>query len=140
LLKHYVAAAFRTCRHAPWATAVSVFTLALGLVSFVVAYAVADYLRSADQQFANADRTLVVTTRYRAREGVVDSGIRPLSNRWFAQYLQADFPQLPAVARVVLPKQDSLEDTAVHSGDRSARFRGFVCCLRRSAGRWCSRI
>jgi hypothetical protein len=63
MLKHYVAAAFRSSRHAPLATVVNVFTLALGLVAFVVAYAVADYLDSADRQFANADRTLVVTTR-----------------------------------------------------------------------------
>jgi hypothetical protein len=63
MLTHHVAAALRTCRHAPWATAVNVFTLALGLVSFVVAYTIADYLASADRQFANADRTSVVTTR-----------------------------------------------------------------------------
>ncbi len=126
MLKHYVSAALRACRHAPLATAVNVFTLALGLACFVVAYAVADYLGSADRQFANADRTLVVTTRYRAREGAFDSGVRPLSNQWFAQYLQADFPQLPAVARVVFPKGDSTQDLAVHSGDRSVRFRGFA--------------
>jgi putative ABC transport system permease protein len=126
MLKHHAAAALRTCRHAPWATVVNVLTLALGLVCFVVAYTLAAYLGSADRQFANADRTLVVTTRYKAREGAFDSGVRPLSNQWFAQYLKADFPQLPAVARVLLPKGDSVEDTAVRSGDRSARFRGFV--------------
>lgn len=126
MLAHYLTAALRTFRHAPWATLVNVVTLTLGLVCFVVAYAVADYLGSADRQFANADRTLVVTTRYRQREGALDSGVRPATNPWFAQYLKADFPQLPAVARVVFPKSDAAEDLAVHSGDRSARFRGFV--------------
>ncbi|HEU4619065.1 MAG TPA: ABC transporter permease [Gammaproteobacteria bacterium] len=126
MIEHYLASAIRACRRAPWATVVNVFTLALGLGCFVVAYAVADYLRSADRQFANADRTLVVTTRYREREGTFDSGIRPLSNRWLAEYLEADFPQLPAVARVVLPKKNAAEDIAVHSGDRSVRFRGLV--------------
>ena len=126
MLKHYVASALRAWRHAPWATFVNVLTLALGLVSFVVAYGVAHYLSSADRQFANADRTLVVTTRERAREGSFDTGVRPRSNEWLARYLETDFPQLPLVARVILPKKNSAEDIAAHAGDRSARFRGFV--------------
>jgi putative ABC transport system permease protein len=126
MLKHYVASALRGWHQAPWATVVNVLTLALGLVTFVVAYSVAHYLGSADRQFANADRTLVVTTRQRTREGSFDSGVRPRSNEWLARYLKADFPQLPLVARVILPKKNSAEDIATHAGDRSARFRGFV--------------
>ena len=126
MLRHYVFTTLRGWRHAPWATVVNVLTLALGLGCFVVAYAVTDYLGSADRQFANADRTLVVTTRIRAREGAFDSGVRPLSNRRLAQYLATDYPQIEAVARVVLPRKQSEEDSAVHAGDRSARLRGFV--------------
>ena len=126
MVKHYAASVLRAWRHAPWATVVNVLTLALGLVSFVVAYAVANYLGAADGQFANADRTLVVTSRQRTREGSFDTGVLPRSNEWFAQYLKTDFPQLPAVARVLLPKKNATEDIAAHAGDRSARFRGFV--------------
>ena len=84
MLKHYFAVALRTWRHSPGATIVNVFTLALGLCCFVVAYAVADYLGSSDRHFVNADRALVVTTRFRAREGTFDSGVRPLASRWLA--------------------------------------------------------
>src|SRR5262245_38484146 len=126
MLRHYLAAALRAARHAPWATVVNVCTLALGLVCFVVAFAVAGYLGCADRHCAKADLTLVVTMRSRAREGTYDSGVRPRTNQWLAQYLQTDFPQLPAVARVVLPKRDSAADSAVHAGDRSASLRGFV--------------
>jgi putative ABC transport system permease protein len=126
MLIYYLTSAVRVCRHAPWAAAVNVFTLALGLACFVVAYAVAEYLGSSERAFPNADRTLVVTTRYRARQGPFDSGVRPLSNRWLAQYLKADYPQLQATARLVLPKSSSAEDTAVHAGERSARMRAFV--------------
>src|SRR6516165_11088388 len=85
MLRHYVSAMVRGWRRAPWATVVNVVTLALGLGCFVVAYAVTDYLGSADRQFANADRTLVVTTRIRAREGPFDSGVQPRSNRELAR-------------------------------------------------------
>jgi putative ABC transport system permease protein len=126
LLAHSVLGAFRSFRRGPAITAVNVLTLALGLVSFVVAFAVGDYWSSADRQLADAERTLAVTTRFRARDGAFDSGVRPLSSQSMAQYLGADFPQLSAVARVVLPKITSAEDSAVRAGDRTARARGLA--------------
>ena len=99
MLRHYLVAAARSFGRGPWVTAVNVLTLALGLVSFVVAFAVADYWSSADRHLADAERTLAVTTRFRARDGAFDSGVRPLSSQSMAQYLEADFPQLAAVAR-----------------------------------------
>jgi hypothetical protein len=123
MLGHYVVVAIANFRRAPLATLVNAFTLALGLVCFVLAYAVADYWESAERHFANADRTLVATARYRLREGgPIDSGVLSQTNRWLAEYLKADFPQLEAVARVVLLDEDS----PVRAGDRAVRFRGFA--------------
>ena len=122
MLGHYVAVAIVNSLRAPLATLVNVFTLALGLVCFVVAYAVADFWDSAERHFANADRTVVVTARFRVRGGAFDSGVNWRSSYWLARYLKADFPQIEATARVLLLGEDS----AVRAGDRAVRFRGFA--------------
>jgi putative ABC transport system permease protein len=122
MLDHYVAIAINNSVRAPLATLVNVLTLALGLVCFIAAYAVADFWDSAERHFANAYRTVIVTSRFRVRDGVFDSGVDFRSSYWLAQYLKADFPQVEATARVTLLDEDS----PVRAGGRAVRFRAFA--------------
>jgi putative ABC transport system permease protein len=119
MLTHYLAVALRKGLRQPVATLAGLGTLALGLASFVAAYAVADFWDSADSRSTNANRTLVATAQFRPREGTFDSGVRPLTNPWLAQYLQADFPRIEAVARAALLADDS----PVRADERTARMR-----------------
>jgi hypothetical protein len=100
VLEHYCRAALASFRSAPGAALVNVITLALGLACFTLAYAVVRFWDGADRHFANAERTYVVTSdnRLRGDGDVFRTGVVPSVNRWFAQYLRADYPQIEAVA------------------------------------------
>jgi putative ABC transport system permease protein len=102
MLRHYLAIALRNLRRAPFTAAVNVFTLGLGLVTFIAAYAVVSFWSRGESQFANADRTFAVTTRMELRDGSVRTGMRPLTTQTYWAYLKNDFPEFEAVARATV--------------------------------------
>src|SRR6185503_11925338 len=110
--RHYLTVAVRNFRRGPVAACVNVFTLALGLTAFVIAYGVVTYWQRSERYFANADRTYVVTAAFQGRDGGRATPL-PLTNRLYADYLRADFPELEAVARA----QAMYDETGVAAGD-----------------------
>jgi putative ABC transport system permease protein len=117
MIGHYVTIALRNFRRSPFTASINVFALALGLAAFVAAYAVTSYWERSERHFANADRTYVITAALAARDG----GIRaagPRTNRLFAEYLRADFPDFEAVARAQVMSPDG----GVSAGDVQTRM------------------
>jgi hypothetical protein len=62
---HYLQIALRNLRRSPFTAFINVTALALGLVSFVTAYAVVGYWNRSERQFANADRVYAITASLR---------------------------------------------------------------------------
>ena len=117
MLSHYLAVALRSFRRSPVAASINVLALALGLAAFIAAYGVVSYWSHAERFFANVDRTYVVTAAFARRDGGV--AIRgPGTNRLFAEYLRADFPELEAVARTQVMNQEG----GVAAGDVRTRM------------------
>jgi putative ABC transport system permease protein len=122
MLAHYLIAAFASFRRARLATLVSILTLALGLVCFVVAYGVVGFWDRAEQHFENADRTFVVTSSWRFRgNDAVGVAAVPQSNVWIAQYLRADFPKIETTARAAR----LVTDLWVRGENRTERFAAY---------------
>ena len=115
MLAHHVKIAARQLRRSPISASLNVVTLALGLACFVAAATIVGFWNRAEQSFANANRTYVVT-------GVSWSGVFvPSTSALVADQLLADFPQIEAVARVA-----SLgEPVRVSAADRSLRLEGY---------------
>ena len=124
MLKHYLVVAWLNVRRNPVAALINVLTLALGLVCFIAAASITGYWSRADQQFAKASRTFVMTSEWRLTDGSeMSSGVAlPLTNHQLASYLKSDFPQIEAAARAILLSKT----TPVHAGDRSVRLPGFA--------------
>lgn len=115
MLAHHVKIAARQLRRSPASALLNVVTLALGLACFVAASTIVGFWNRAEQSFANANRTYVVT-------GVSWSGVFvPLTSALVADQLLADFPAIEAVARVA-----SLgEPLRVSAAGRSVRLEGY---------------
>lgn len=102
----------------PFAAALNVLTLAIGLACFLCAYAFVAYLERAERGFANADRIYVLTTSFSlasrnfARENVTETPEAA------AEFLALDVPELERVARA-LPI-DGL--TSISTGDRALQL------------------
>src|SRR5215471_8183787 len=117
MLSHYLSVALRSFRRSPIAASINVLTLALGLGAFIAAYGVVSYWNHAERQFANVDRTYVVTAALGSKEGRV--AVRgPQTNRLFAEHLRADFPELAAIARTQVMNQEG----GVAAGDIRTRM------------------
>src|SRR5690606_35288225 len=112
MLTHYLRIAARQLRRSPASAVVNVLTLALGLTCFVAASAVVGFWERAEQHFANADRTYVVTSVSWA--GIIVPGTNALG----AELLEADFPAIVATARVTPLGREALR---VSAEGRSAR-------------------
>jgi putative ABC transport system permease protein len=112
MFRHYLAIAVRSFRRAPFAASVNIFALALGLTAFVIAYGVVTYWNRSEGYFPNAERTYVVTATFQGRDGGRATPL-PMTNRLYADYLRADFPEFEAVARAQL----MYEETGVAAGD-----------------------
>lgn len=122
MLGHYLTVAYRDILRQPVATLIGVLTLSLGLVCVVTAYAIVAYLKQSDSQFANADRTYVITANMSFDEGGIRTGTIPVTNWLYADYVIADVPELEAVARSV-----GAQDVSISTGDRGLRvFRMIV--------------
>jgi putative ABC transport system permease protein len=123
MLRHYVAVALRNIRSAPFASAVNIVTLAVGLVCFVTAYAAATFWNAAEEQFSSADDVHVLTVTIRSRDtSVAGFGPRNLTAApdVAAEALKSDFPAITKIARaVVIDRQ-----TMVANGERTVRMFG----------------
>src|SRR5688572_30952371 len=90
MLAHHVKIAARQLRRSPVSALLNVVTLSLGLACFVAASTIVGFWNRAEQSFANANRTYVVT-------GVSLSGVFvPLTSSLVAEQLLADFPEIEA--------------------------------------------
>ncbi len=117
MLSHYLSLALRSFSRSPAAASLNVFTLALGLVCFLIVAGTIGFWERADHQFPKTSRTYIVTSTFDFADG---SGPArgPLSSDYVAQYLKADFPQIEAVARTVQVNANA----SYVSGDRAARL------------------
>src|SRR5215470_1873731 len=120
MLRHYLALALRGFRRSPAAALLNVFTLALGLVCFLIVAGVIGFWQRADHQFPKTARTFVVTSKFRFGDGS-PQGRGPLTSPYVAKYLKADFPQIEAVARTV----EVNHNASYVSGDRATRIMEF---------------
>src|SRR5690606_9896808 len=102
MLAHYLTLALRNLRRAPLTSAINVFTLALGLVAFVAAYAVVNYWNNSERHFGNAPRTFVITANMALRDGSIATGTIPQTNELYARYLALEFPEFEAIAKANL--------------------------------------
>jgi putative ABC transport system permease protein len=121
MLRHYVAVALRNVRGAPFASAVNVVTLAVGLVCFVTAYAAFKFWDGAEEQFRNADDiyALTVTIRNRAQASTPTQNV-PYVPDVAAEALKTDFPAISKIARAHTIDRQLM----VASGGRSLRLYG----------------
>jgi putative ABC transport system permease protein len=99
VISHYLSIALRNLRRSPFTAAVNVFTLALGLVAFVAAYAVVAYWGNSDRHFANTDRTFVITAHLALRDGSINSGTFPQTTDFYERYLRLEFPEFERIVR-----------------------------------------
>lgn len=99
MLRHYLTIGWRGLLRDRFHTIVSVAGLALGLVSFVGAYAFADYVSSGDRKFPHSERILAVFQRTSVE--AMDLALPMMSNTstLLAEALRIDFPELEAIAR-----------------------------------------
>ncbi len=118
MLGHYLTVALRTLRRAPITSAINVVALALGLAAFVTAYGVVSFWDKSERHFANVDRIYAVTSNLEARNGSIKTGVSPTTNRLYADYLKAEFPDFEAVARA----QTISNEAYVSAGDRNERM------------------
>jgi putative ABC transport system permease protein len=102
LIAHYFTVAFRHFRTHKLVTVVNVACLAMGLTCFIVAWATTAYFAQADGHQANASRLYIVIM---ADASSPNSPVPVVSPRVLAEHLVADFPQLDAVARAVMPRE-----------------------------------
>jgi len=124
VLRHYLLSAWSSFRRGPLAASINALTLALGLLCFLLASSVMGFWSRADQQFANAERTLVMTSEWRLLDGseTGSSVALPLTTDQLRGHLKTDFPRIEAVARLV-----RLSDTTpIRAGDRTVRMRAFA--------------
>ena len=118
---HYLTVALRNVRSAPFASAVNVITLAVGLVCFVTAFAAATFWSAAERQFRKADDIHVLTATLKNKDnpnfGLESSTAVP---DIAAETLKSDYPAIDKVARAVIIDRK----TMVAHGDRAVRLFG----------------
>ena len=120
MLRHYLVLALRTFRRSPAAATLNVFTLALGLVCFLIVAGTIGFWERSDHQFPKTARTYVVTSKFTFSDGA-PPGEGALTPPYVAQYLKADFPQIEAVARTVQVNANA----SYVNGDRAIRIMEF---------------
>ena len=119
MFEHYLAVALRNLRGAPFASAVSVITLAVGLVCFVTAYAFVGFWGGAEQHFSKAADTYVLTVTI---TGPNASGLNnlPRAPEPAAEQIRIDYPAIDKVAQAVVIDRV----TMVASGGQAVRLFG----------------
>jgi putative ABC transport system permease protein len=99
MLRHYLTIGWRGLLRDRFHTIVSVAGLALGFVSFVGAYAFADYVSSGDRKFPHSDRILAVFQRTSVEAMDLSLPLMSYTSTLLAEALRIDFPELDAIAR-----------------------------------------
>jgi putative ABC transport system permease protein len=120
MFAHYVAIALRNIRSAPFAAAVNLLTLAIGLVCFVTAYAAVTFWDAAEQHFRNADDIYVLTVTIKNRDSGFGLDNVAAAPDIAAETLRNDFPDIAKIARAVVIDRK----TMVASGERAVRLFG----------------
>ncbi len=112
MLQHHIRSALRGFARNRLTTGVQVFSLWLGLLGFVIAYAIAQDMLSLGTRYPGADRTFAVSMSIRADMMSLENA--PLASAPAAPYLREELPELEAIARVTT----SMAEHAVAVGDR----------------------
>jgi putative ABC transport system permease protein len=99
MLRHYLTTGWRGLLRDRFHTVVSVLGLALGFVSFVGAYAFADYVHSGDRKFPHSERILAMFQRTSVEAMDLSLPMWSLTSMLLADALRLDFPELEAIAR-----------------------------------------
>lgn len=115
MLKHYITNALRSFWRFRVTALVNLAGLTLALVCFIATYLFLDaLLRNGDMEFANSDRTYVVTEALWTTPTERMIAAFPAASAGVARYLRADLPGLEAVARLI-----PLGPGGIASDDRS---------------------
>ncbi|HET8695872.1 MAG TPA: ABC transporter permease, partial [Gammaproteobacteria bacterium] len=136
MIKHYLTAALRNIRRAPFTSAVNLLTLSVGLVCFVTAYAFVTFWGSAERHFPKARDIYVLTLTLQNSESspvsTVASGAATVSVQEIdnslrapevaAEFLRNDYPAISKIARAVTIDGK----TPVASGGRAERLFGIA--------------
>jgi putative ABC transport system permease protein len=117
MIAHYLSTALRHFRRHKLTAAINVTGLALGFTCFIAAFAAVSYVDSSDAGFATADRAYAITQRIRLPAQRLDTGALPATSPSLAGVLQADLPELEAVARA-----DRLGELDMIAGNTSNRL------------------
>jgi putative ABC transport system permease protein len=99
MFHHYLNASVRHFRRHKLTTAINIASLALGLICFIMAYALTQYLRESDRHHRNADRLYAITERLYVPGTEVSYPTVAFATWPLADYLKTEFPQLEAVVR-----------------------------------------
>jgi len=118
MLGHYLSVAALTFSKSPFVALANVTVLALGLTAFVATYAVTDFWNGAERQFANSDRTFIISSRIEMTDGSVALYEMPATNPYLAGYLRTYLPRIEAVARA----RSLGGDTPISAGSLAARL------------------
>jgi putative ABC transport system permease protein len=118
MLRHYFSVALVNFRKTPFAALANVAVLGLGLTAFVAVYAVTGFWSRADRQFANADRTFVITSHMALADGTTVMSEAAVTNAYAASYLRSDYPEIEATARA----RPFFDDVPVAAGERAIRL------------------
>lgn len=123
MLKHYFLCAWANFRRTSNTTLIQLLTLALGLVCFILAWAITSFWGSAEKHFENADRTIVITSEWSLIDGSQTSGGSvPLTIHQLGAYLALDYPQIVSIARATLLS----ESTPIRADEFAVRSRSFA--------------
>ena len=123
MLKHYLLSAWLSFRQNTISSVSNVIVLSLGLTCFIFTFSLTEYWNQAERHFSNADRTVVIGSHWRLADGSASENVSlPLTPHHLRGHLIADFPQLEAVARLLLINQNA----PVSAGDSRLRLRTFA--------------
>jgi putative ABC transport system permease protein len=101
MIRHYFASAFAHITRTPFTSAANILTLALGFASFLAAYGITTYWRSADSHHAHAAQTVVVGESVSAAAQDRSDTLNAISSPALADPLREDFPELTFIARTL---------------------------------------
>jgi putative ABC transport system permease protein len=100
MIGHYLTIALRNFRRHKIHTAIGVVGLAIGLVCFVGAYVVSDYVHGFEKGFPNSDRIYTISQQTIIPGfGFRRTGL-PITAKPVAKYLRSDFPDIKAAYTV----------------------------------------
>ncbi len=120
MLAHYLIAALRNVRDAPFAAVVNLLTLAVGLVCFIIAYSFVSFWNGAERHFRNADDIYVLTISIKNRDNGLGIDNYTRVPGVAADFLESDYPGIGKMARaVVIDRQ-----TMIASEGRAVRLFG----------------